>query len=160
MNSNSVVFPEKYQPNSRPIFVRNELIIHASKETIWSWLINVMSWPDWYSNASNIQILNQFNSSLSSNTRFKWRTFKTNITSEVKEFKPYERLSWEAKGFGLNAYHGWVIIPIENGCKVVTEEVQYGWLPRLAKSFIKKGLLEQHQRWLEGLKIQSEGAYF
>jgi hypothetical protein len=157
MNYEKITFPEKYNPENRPVFVRNEILINASQETIWSWLTYVTSWPQWYENSSNIETLNQIDDYLTPETRFKWRTFKTNITSEIKEFEPYTRLSWEAKGFGLKAYHGWLIIPIENGCKVITEETQYGLLPSLGRSFIKKGLLEQHQKWLEGLKMKSEG---
>ncbi|MEM1001031.1 MAG: SRPBCC domain-containing protein [Bacteroidota bacterium] len=156
MKENSIHFPENYLPNDTPVYARNEIFINAPEEKIWDWLTKITTWPDWYPNSSNIRVLNQDQPKLLEGTRFKWRTFKTNIESEVKEFKPFRYLAWEAKGFGLSAYHGWLIIPQDNGCQVITEESQYGWLPSLGRSFITKGLLKQHQIWLEGLKQKSE----
>jgi len=156
MKKQSIYFPEKYNPKTSHIHVRNEISINAPKEKIWDWLTKVTTWPDWYPNSSNIKIRNQEASVLMADTTFTWRTFKTNIKSQIKEFKPYHRLAWEAKGFGLHAYHAWLIIEEANGCRVITEESQVGWLPRLGKSFIAKGLLKQHQIWLEGLKRKSE----
>ena len=156
MKENSIYFPENYVPNNTPVYARNDIYINAPEEKIWDWLTRVTTWPEWYPNASNIKILNHNDSVLQENTEFKWKTFNTNITSKIRKFEPYKHLAWEAKGLGLNAYHGWLIIPEDNGCKVITEESQYGWLPSLGRSFIRKGLLKQHQIWLEGLRRKSE----
>ena len=135
--------------------MRNEIFISAKKEKIWFWLTNATSWPSWYPNSSNIKIINQPEVRLLKNTTFKWRTFNTNIRSQVKEFVPNEILAWEAIGIGLKAYHSWRIVSDSDGCHVITEETQNGWLPTLFSLFIKKGLLKQHQIWLEGLKKKS-----
>ena len=156
MKDYGIHFPENFLPNNSPVYVRNEISINAPKEKIWSWLIRVTTWPEWYNNASQIRVIDQKETILLKGSSFKWRTFKTNITSTVKEYEAYERLSWQAKGFGLNAFHGWLIIPQDHHCLVITEETQYGWLPSLAAGFISKGLYKQHQLWLEGLKKQSE----
>lgn len=155
-NIETIHFPEKYDPSKCPVYARNEITIQASEDKIWFWLTNATTWPKWYANSSNIQILHQDDRHLAAQTKFKWRTFNTNIASEVQEFKPYQRLAWIAKGSGLLAYHAWLIVPTEEGCKVITEETQQGWLPRLFGFFIKKGLLKQHQIWLEGLKRKAE----
>ena len=156
MNTKKINFPEKFHINNCPVYAKNEIIIKASAEDVWKWLINVITWPEWYPNSSNINVINQGEQVLKADTEFKWRTFNTNIKSSVKRFEPYEQLAWEAKGLGLNAYHGWLIIPNNEGVHVITEEVQYGILPSLGRGFIKKGLLKQHQIWLEGLKRMSE----
>ena len=151
----TIKFPEKYRPSKSIIHVRNHIFIPADKAVIWSWLINAKSWPEWYANSSNVQIVNDEEQKLNLNTKFKWRTFNTNIQSEVLEFKSNEKLAWKATGKGLTAYHSWLILPTEGGCDVITEETQRGWLPKLLRIFIRKGLLKQHQLWLEGLKEKS-----
>lgn len=156
MNFKKVNFPDNFNPSNCPVYAKNELTINAPAEVIWNWLINATTWPEWYPNSSNIKILDQKEQVLTSSSEFKWRTFKTNIKSEIKQFEPYKHLAWEAKGTGLNAYHGWLIIPNDKGCNVITEETQYGFLPSIGRGLITKGLLKQHQIWLEGLKRKSE----
>ena len=156
MSTDQIKYPAPYEPSKCPVFVRNEIVIHASAEQIWFWLTHATTWPDWYANASNVQLLNQTGTHLLADTTFKWRTFNTNIQSEVQEFVPNSRLAWVAKGNGLLAYHAWLIVPTENGCRVITEETQQGWLPTLFGWFIKGGLYKQHQIWLEGLKQKAE----
>ncbi|MEM9327480.1 MAG: SRPBCC domain-containing protein [Bacteroidota bacterium] len=155
MTNDAINFPSPYDPSRSAIHVRNEIHIEASPERIWFWLTHAATWPDWYDDASNVE-LEDGDTHLSPTVNFKWRTFNTNISSEVKEFQPYQRLAWIARGTGLLAYHAWLIVPDHQGCKVITEETQQGWLPSLAKWFIRKGLLKQHQRWLEGLKSKAE----
>lgn len=156
MNTQEIKFPEGYTPSISSVHVRNEINIKASAENIWFWLTNITTWPAWYANASDIQILNHEDKFLAGNTQFNWRTFNTNIKSEVKEYKSNQNLAWVAKGNGLLAYHSWLIVPTNSGCQVITEETQQGWLPKLFGFFIKKGLLKQHQLWLEGLKQKAE----
>lgn len=153
MNTIQIQFPQEYQPGKSRIHVRNELFIPAKPDAIWHWLTHASTWPEWYRNAANVVILGQEKGShLSANSHFAWRTFNTNITSEVREFEPTRVLAWIAKGSGLLAYHSWRIVEQDGGCLVVTEETQRGLLPTLFGFFIKKGLLKQHQIWLEGLK--------
>ncbi|MEM1218094.1 MAG: SRPBCC domain-containing protein [Bacteroidota bacterium] len=159
MNAEMIFFPEAYHPEKTLIHVRNKIEINAAKEYIWYWLIHAPTWPEWYANSANVQILEQTEQHLKAGTRFNWRTFNTNIHSEVRVFKPYHRLAWTAKGTGLLAYHAWLITPSDQGYTVITEETQQGWLPWLGKRFIQKSLYNQHQRWLEGLKGKAESMY-
>ncbi len=155
---NNIIFPDNYHPSKSAIHVYNELFIPASKEEIWFWLTNVKTWPEWYANASNIEILHEVDTNLNHHTKFNWRTFNTNIQSQVKEYIPYKKLAWVARGKGLVAYHSWLLIPEAEGCTVITEETQRGWLPKWFGFFIKKSLLKQHQIWLEGLKCKATNA--
>ena len=68
------------------------------------------------------------------------------------EFLPYERLAWDAHGTGLAAYHGWLIQKTNQGCNVIMEETQRGWVARLGKTLRPKRMEQQHQVWLEGLR--------
>jgi hypothetical protein len=52
---------------------------------------------------------------------------------------------------GVHAYHAWVLQPMPGGVRVITEETQHGISASLVGFFLRRGLLNQHQRWLEGL---------
>lgn len=156
MNSEKIVYPAAFEPANCPVFVRNEIAIKASPETVWFWLTNAATWSDWYPNAANVQLLNQQSGHLLAGTTFKWRTFGANLESVVNEFVPYQRLAWEATGTGISAYHAWLIIPTETGCTVITEETQHGWLCRLGKLFMPNRMYRFHQIWLNGLKAKAE----
>lgn len=52
--------------------------------------------------------------------------------------------------------HAWVIIPTENGYKVVTDESQNGQLARLQKIFLPNKLRKQTDNWIRLLKKGAE----
>jgi hypothetical protein len=95
---------------------------------------------------------------LAAGSRFSWRTFGVGLTTEIQEFVPEERIAWEAPAPGVQAYHAWLILPTALGCKVITEETQYGWKCRLAKRLMPHRMIKYHQLWLEGLKAKAETA--
>jgi len=70
----------------------------------------------------------------------------------VLEFVPYERLAWDGHVRGLNVYHAWLIKKTDNGCHVLTEEMQHGLLARLGKAFRPKQIEQMHQVWLKRLR--------
>jgi hypothetical protein len=73
------------------------------------------------------------------------------VETTVTECMAPERLAWRGKTFGGTGYHGWVIQRTAGGCRVITEETQRGIVPSLGRWFLRRGLLRQHQKWLEGL---------
>jgi hypothetical protein len=74
----------------------------------------------------------------------------------VCEFVPYEKLAWDAHGTGLDAYHAWLIQKSEQGCNVITEESEHGWLAKLGKALRPNNLEQKHQIWLEDLKAKAK----
>jgi len=72
----------------------------------------------------------------------------------------YERsveLGWDATALGLRAYHGWIFEPVDaNHTRVITEETQAGPLPMVGRWFLRRGLLREHQNWLEGLSRMAQ----
>jgi len=107
--SNKILWPSRYDPANCPVHVRNELATASNPETVWAWLIRAQLWPTWYPNSANIQFLLGQPPDLALGTRFRWKTFGVTIESTVLEFKPYQRLAWDAHGNGLNGYHAWLI---------------------------------------------------
>ena len=74
----------------------------------------------------------------------------------MKEYVPNERMAWEVRRGNLTAYHAWVIVPTENGCRLITPEAQNGFLTFLQKVFQPNKLLKLHDKWLKLIKERAE----
>lgn len=147
----TINWPDKYQPEECAVHVVNELAMDVAPAAVWDCLIQASRWPEWYENASNVDVAGAPDGRLHDGTQFRWKTFGVTIDSEVEEFEPHERIAWSAIAFGLDVYHAWLIIPTEGGCKVITEETQNGFLARLGH-FMRPGSMHKfHQIWLESL---------
>jgi uncharacterized protein YndB with AHSA1/START domain len=151
-NFPEVQWPSHYEPGNCPVHVRNELAMAASKDRVWAWLTRASLWPTWYVNSANVQFLEGAGPDLAKGTRFRWKTFGVTITSTVLEHVPEERIAWDARAFGIDAYHAWVLQPSDQGCLVLTEETQHGWLARLGKLLMPNRMHKFHQLWLETLE--------
>jgi uncharacterized protein YndB with AHSA1/START domain len=145
-----VRWPAGTAPEGAPIHTWNALDIAAPPERVWPWLVRPLTWPTYYDNASHVRFLDG-GPELTLRTRFRWKTFGVTVETIVTELVPNERLAWSGKTIGGAGQHGWVIEPTPGGCRVVTEETQRGIVPSLGRWFLRRGLLTQHQRWLEGL---------
>jgi hypothetical protein len=62
-----------------------------------------------------------------------------------------QRIAWDARTAGLLAYHAWLIVPTAQGCRIITEETQYGVLARLGTWLMPQRMYRSHQHWLEQL---------
>ncbi len=144
-------WPEKYRPENCAVHVANELAMDVAPEAVWNCLIQASRWPEWYINAANVVVRDAPDGKLSDGADFRWKTFGVTIETKVKEFLPRERIAWSAKAFGLDVYHAWLIIPTPNGCTVITEETQHGFLARLGQFFMPGRMHKFHQIWLESL---------
>jgi uncharacterized protein YndB with AHSA1/START domain len=128
---NHIQWPKGFETENCSVHVHNELEITASPEVVWAWLIRAQLWPTWYPNSANIEFLFGQPPDLALGTKFRWKTFGITIESMVLEFVPDERISWDAHGTGLNAYHAWLIQKTVQGCHVITEENQGGVVAQL-----------------------------
>lgn len=150
-------WPVNYDPVEAGFFVHNEIDIKASPQTVWSILVQAETWPYWYEGAFNVKVKDSDTGLLTEDAVFSWKTMGFDFESTVKEFEPNERLSWESVKKSIKGYHAWLIVPIENGCKLITEESQHGFLTFLEKTFQPKKLEKLHQIWLEQIKQKAEG---
>ena len=132
------------------VHVSNELDMSAPSEAVWAWLIRARLWPTWYGNCSDV-VVELAKPDLYEGCRFKWKTFGLRLESKVVEFVPQQRLAWTAHGFGINAYHAWLIEKREYGCHVITEENQKGAVAKLNSRFMPGNMKKYHQIWLESL---------
>jgi hypothetical protein len=148
----AVRWPPHYAPGTAPVHVRNEIEVGAPVDAVWAWLIRAQRWADWYVNASHVRFEQGSPPDLSAGARFTWKTFGVRLASTVLEFVPRERIAWDARGFGVDAYHAWVLTPTSRGVHVLTEETQHGWLARLGHLAMPWRMHKYHQIWLEGLR--------
>jgi hypothetical protein len=75
----------------------------------------------------------------------------------VLEFEPERLIAWNARGIGVEAYHVWVLTPLEDGSThVLTEETQTGWLAALGRRFMPDHLARRHKLWLELLSQRAQ----
>jgi Polyketide cyclase / dehydrase and lipid transport len=149
-------YPPEYEPNKSRFFVHNEIIINAPDSVIWKILIDAEAWPNWYTGAKDVKITRPANQSLAENGVFTWNTMNLDFESTIREFKPYERLSWESNRKQIQGYHAWLIIPMGQTCRVITDESQNGWLTFFEKLFQPKKLKRLHDLWLSELKKKAE----
>jgi hypothetical protein len=150
-------WPEEYAPANTAVFVSNQLEMNVPAAGVWEWLIRADLWPEWYTNSKNATYLEPSEGPLRLGTTFRWTTFGVTIVSRVTEFAPCERIAWNARGTGVDAYHAWLIEKTEKGCRVLTEETQNGWAARLGKMLMPSRMGKYHQIWLEGLGRQARG---
>lgn len=153
----AIEWPEGFKPQQCPVHVRNELTMAASPEHVWAWLIRAAIWPSWYPNSKNVRFLEGEPPDLARGTRFRWWTFGFTMKSKVLEFVPGKRIGWDARGLGVRAYHSWLIWPTAEGCHVLTEETQHGWLARLGQVAMPTRMSHYHQLWLERLRNCAAG---
>jgi uncharacterized protein YndB with AHSA1/START domain len=150
-----VQWPAHYSPATAPVHVRNALDIAAPAEVVWAWLIRAQRWPEWYPNSADVKFVTGTPPDLSAGTRFTWKTFGVSLESTVLEFVPCERIAWDARARGVDAYHAWVISPTDAGSHVLTEETQHGWIARLGNLLMPQRMHTYHQVWLERLAEQA-----
>jgi uncharacterized protein YndB with AHSA1/START domain len=155
-NAEKINWPVEYNPLQSKFFVHNEIEINASPDTVWKILIDALKWESWYSGAKNVALTSSSDTVLQANSVFHWKTMGFNFQSVIKQYSPHTLLAWESKKKSIRAYNVWLIVPSANGCKVIVEESQNGWLTFLERTFEPHKLKKMHDVWLLALKVKSE----
>ena len=151
-----ITWPARHDPESAAVFAQNTIEITASAKTIWSLLIDCMSWPSWYKRCADVTIL-RGGPVLETDTKFRFKTLGLYFEPEIENFEPYRELSWSAKGpAGTSGAHAWYIEERPGSCHVITEEAQKGLLLAVVGGRTRRNLLESHEEWLRGLKDLAE----
>ncbi len=157
-SSHAIRYPPRYDPARTRVHVVNELIVAAPCDRVWAWLVRADLWPSWYPNSSHVRLLDPPSArELSLGARFRWKTFGISLDSVVEEFVPGERIAWTARACGVDAYHAWLLEPTPQGCRVLTEETQNGWLAALSHWVMPNRMHAGHDLWLQRLGKQAAG---
>jgi uncharacterized protein YndB with AHSA1/START domain len=151
-----ISWPDRYEPGKSKFYVHNEIQINARPEVVWRYLVDALRWESWYRGAKNLSFVSTGDTALTASSIFKWQTMGLRLQSSIKEFEPYRLLAWESTKNSIRGYHVWLLVPNEQGCKVITDESQNGWLTFFEKLFQPNKLRRLHDEWLVQLKLKSE----
>ncbi len=154
--ADQINWPAAYAPAEATFFVHNEIEIQAPPAVVWEILIQANQWPDWYVGATHVSVIGAADGRLAAGSRLAWNTMGLRFESEIKEFAPPFRLSWESRKTAIRGYHAWLIIATPQGCRVITDESQHGFLAVMQGIFIPKKLHRLHDIWLAELKKRAE----
>lgn len=154
--SSEIRWPSDYQPGDADFYIHSKIHIDAKPAVVWNLLIKAEEWPNWYKGMKNVEILNSESDVIKDSTLLKFSTMGRSFQGEIREFVVNERLAWETVNDNLNAYHAWLILPTENGCLLITDEVQKGKLAKLQKALLPNKLRKLHDVWLAEFKRKSE----
>ena len=156
-DSQGIAWPDELTPGQAHVHAHNELLIPAKAEVCFAWLRRAALWPAWYANCGWFKFDTPAGPDLTPDTSFTWHTFHAPVRSTVRRFDPPLHLEWDATTFGIRAYHGWLLIPQDERCLVITEETQTGFVPFFFRWYLPGMLRRGHQTWLEGLRAVTAG---
>lgn len=132
--------------------------INAKPEVVWNILIDAKKWHTFYDGVqSPVEFLDPNATTLKNGLAFKMHTMGLRLEPVMKEFVPNERMAWEVRRGNLTTYHAWVIVPTDDGCRLITPEAQNGFLTTMQKWFQPNKLLKLHDKWLRLIKERAEG---
>ena len=154
--TDDIRWPERYVPDEATFFVHNEVDISAPPQVVWDVLVEASTWADWYEGARNVQLAAEDATSLDAGAVFDWETMGFSFRSTVVEFQPPMRLGWESRKSTLKGYHAWLLVPVEGGTRLVTDESQFGLLAVLQRWFQPNKLRRLHDVWLAAIKERAE----
>ncbi|MFD2034611.1 SRPBCC domain-containing protein [Belliella marina] len=155
--SEKINWPEGFKPTESDFFIHNEIDIKASPQEVWDIFIHAAKWPEWHKKAEGIELLNSPEDKLNPSSVFIWNP-AGKFTSTIKEFDPPHNIAWlgETDNKKMTVYNAWMIIPTEDGCKVVSNETQNGPKTKMEKIFAPNMVSKDLQDWLIKLKEQAE----
>jgi short-subunit dehydrogenase len=141
------------------ITVNNETVIPASTDRVWDLLTNVKDWPSWYRACQWVRV--ESTSGPTRPTSFRWKAHPVTLRSTVVSSDRPRFFAFTADGLGVHAERTFTLRPTANGTStvIVSHEIQYGLLPRLAGQFLAKRLYEANQIMFDDLaRAASQGA--
>ena len=140
-----------------PTYAYNEVSCKAPVEAVFAWLMRAPRWPEWYPNSANVALHSFAGKDLQLGTHFTWNTFGVFVDTYVEEFVPPYCIAWRGFVLGSEVIHAWVFERDGAGSRLITEEVQRGFVCLMSRDFFIQGLHKNHQLWLECLARQAEG---
>lgn len=135
-----------------PVVTRDEILIHATIETVWDIQTDVAGWPSWQPEIDGADADRE----LEVGSVFRWQTAGLDITSTVEEIDPPNRIVWGGPAQGIEAVHVWTLEEQEGGVLVRTEESWEGDPVMAQVEPLQRALDDSLRDWLENLKDAAE----
>jgi hypothetical protein len=149
-------WPKGQHPEDPDLYAHNEIMVNTSCETVFANIVDAQSWPSWYPNSHNVVIHDSPDNKLREGTKFSWDLFGVHIESTVHEFVPKSRIGWWSLGTGMKAYHTFLLVKTDRGCRVITEEVVRGEEAIKFRQDQPNAMHDGHDLWLKVIKERSE----
>ncbi|KUJ60764.1 polyketide cyclase [Flavobacteriaceae bacterium CRH] len=160
---NSIIWPKEYLPGTTDNYCSNEVILAGlTTNAIWPYLSNPFTWPNYYSNSSDIEFVNKESELFDEDVRFRFKTFGFLVEAQITEFVKPElgqpaRIAWHGWTEGdaetrIDVIHAWLVEDLPGGrVRILTQESQIG-KPAVALAHTKPNpMINGHQDWLDGL---------
>ena len=154
----SIHWPEGFSPLKASVFAHNEVMIQADCHRVWSRLVDLTDWPNWFVLTKDVVIEGSENT-IGHGSLVRLRIFGSPITVRVDEFVPDSRLSWFPQGADETLpshYHTWHLVPYASSCEVITEESGIGANDVRAPESNSRLVHKAHDLWLASLRWTSE----
>ena len=166
-----IIWPAGFVPGFTDNFVSNEVIVTGlSTAEIWPFLAIAARWPEYYDNASDVEIHDGKGPELGLGNSFFFKTFGFPVRARVVEcVAPVKgqpaRLAWhgwageEGAADRLDVHHAWLIEDLSEGrVRILTQETQNGAPARELARAKPNPMINGHQDWLVGLVAAARAA--
>lgn len=137
---------------SAPVTARQETLINAVPERVWSVLTDFERWPEWNPDVRSARA----DGPLQPGTRFHWKAGPSGITSRLEDVQPPTRITWTGSTLGIRAIHVHTLTPRDGATLVTSEESWSGLLPRLLRGRMTTTLTASLESGLAALKAEAE----
>jgi hypothetical protein len=118
-----------------PVVAKNEILINAPIEKVFSTLKDINNWINWRHSISKCNLIEP----LAENAKFKWSSDGLNYKSTIHTIKE-DAFGWTGTTIGAYAIHNWFFEEINGKTLMKVEESLEGFFIRLMKKSMKEKL--------------------
>lgn len=137
---------------SAPVIARHEIEIRAPLAVVWDLHVDVLNWPAWNSDITDVTLEQPFAPGAS----FLWHTAGLSIRSTIYVVTERARTLWGGTVSGITGIHEWTFLETGDGVRVRTEESWSGEPVEANLAMAQTGLDQSLVSWLNHLKTAAE----
>jgi hypothetical protein len=142
-------WPSGFSPDQAHGFCQAQAVVHAPPARAFGLLSDVARWPEWVPGITEVRA-----GPLARTFEVWFHQHRFEIF--VGEHVPHHRLGWSGIGAGVQLYQAWLLIAVEGGTRVVTENVVRGPGAKSLQVSSPVWVQRLNSLWLAQLKRLSE----
>ncbi|NOU29983.1 MAG: hypothetical protein HOO96_18925 [Polyangiaceae bacterium] len=145
-----------FEPASDPVLAHNDIFMDGvGPKQVLAQMVRASEWQTFYENSGPALLPSgEPVARLTLGLEYRWTTFSVSQKMKVVELSEGEQesiLAWQGGSVGTEVYHRWIFRREGAGTRVVTEELERGFAPRLDRMLMNPSLHCGHELWLRGL---------